>query len=67
MERNYPMRDENRIDHILKLVGKIWHRYPDWRFGQLVTNLYRFTGHKDFFYVEDEDLLLLLMKATHND
>lgn len=61
------MRDENRIDYILKLIGRIWHRYPDWRFGQLVINLYKSIGHKDFFYIEDDDLLSVLMQATRHD
>ncbi len=32
------MRDPERIDRILELVGRLWKRFPDQRFGQLVDN-----------------------------
>ena len=61
------MRDENRIDYMLKLVGKIWHKHPDMRFGQLVSNLYTYTSKTDMFYVEDDELMRLLQKATRHE
>jgi len=33
------MRDEKRIDRILKLIGDNWKKHPDQRFGQLLINL----------------------------
>lgn len=54
------MRDPNRIDEINGLFLKIWKCVPDWRFGQLLSNLmgyiYTQTGF-DPFYVEDDDKL----------
>lgn len=48
------MRDPNRIDRILKLLGKVWKEVPDWRLGQLVSNL---VGNDAYiFYVEDDKL-----------
>ncbi|TQV74103.1 hypothetical protein FLL45_14700 [Aliikangiella marina] len=30
------MRDPERIDEILDLIGRIWKKYPDLRFQQLI-------------------------------
>ena len=61
------MRDPNRIDKALLHINRIWKRYPDMRFGQLVENLYTFyifsSGEylpKDYFYIEDDEFLLWL-------
>ena len=32
------MRDPARIDQVLAVVREFWHRYPDWRLGQLLVN-----------------------------
>lgn len=32
------MRDPERIDEILQIIGHIWHENPDWRFNQLIVN-----------------------------
>lgn len=42
-------RDENRIGILLDLLGRVWERYPDMRFGQLIINL-----GLDEFYKEDD-------------
>lgn len=42
-------RDENRIGILLDLLGRVWERYPDVRFGQLIINL-----GLDEFYKEDD-------------
>ena len=42
-------RDEDRIDEFLSTLGKLWHRYPDMRFGQLIRNI-----AIDNFYMEDD-------------
>ena len=57
------MRDPKRIDEFCDLLKKIWKLVPDWRFGQLISNLgrqFRF----DFewtpgalFYMEDEEFM----------
>lgn len=46
------MRDPNRIDKVLIEIGKLWHKYPDLRLGQLISNAF-----VDIYYIED-DLLV---------
>lgn len=48
------MRDPNRIPIFCYKLAKIWENFPDWRFGQLISNL---TSRKDIFYIEDDDFL----------
>lgn len=38
------MRDPKRIDEFCDLLKEIWKRVPDWRFGQLISNLSRQFG-----------------------
>ena len=54
------MRDEKRIDEFCELLKKVWHKVPDWRFGQLIENLKRAMQKSDIFYIEDEVMLDLL-------
>lgn len=52
------MRDPNRIDKFLKVLGDNWKKVPDWRFGQLVENIMDYTkrdGYTDLFFIEDDD------------
>ncbi len=54
------MRDPNRIDKFCDELNKLWHKVPDWRFGQLMSNvLSTFQAEKmrDIFYPEDEEML----------
>ena len=49
------MRDKDRIDPLLQKLGEIWkENCPDWRFGQLISNL--FYG-ADPFYMEDDEII----------
>lgn len=52
------MRDPNRIDKFCNELAKLWHKFPDWRFGQFVLNMERAcrvnTG-RDVFFLEDEE------------
>ena len=54
------MRDPNRIDDFCEELKKMWHKVPDWRFGQLMSNalgaVYELTNH-DPFYMEDDEML----------
>lgn len=62
------MRDENRIDYILKMLGKVWHHHPDQRFGQLVVNLCRASdNNSQIFFVEDDDFMRLLQQMTRHE
>ena len=53
------MRDPKRIDEFCDLLKKIWKRVPDWRFGQLISNLGRQLEWTPggFFYAEDEEFM----------
>ena len=54
------MRDPQRIDKFLNEFGTIWkEQCPDWRFGQIVSNLEREYG--DLFFSE-EDVMLVKIK-----
>ena len=48
------MRDPARIDKILKLIEKIWNRYPDLRLTQLIMNCLKI--NYDPYYIEDDIL-----------
>ena len=62
------MRDPNRIDDGLRLIEVIWKQNPDWRFGQLVQNLYdSYRGHRgtDMFYIEDDEFFYWLHEILY--
>ena len=48
------MRDIERIDKVLKVLGDNWKKLPDLRLGQLICNMQRAAGD-DLFYVEDDE------------
>ena len=50
------MRDPQRIQRVLDLLGKVWAEVPDWRLGQLIENIARDMGWNDAYYMEDDDL-----------
>lgn len=48
-------RDPKRIKPFLDKLGTIWeNECPDWRFGQLITNVFDTIGQDPFFPEEDE-------------
>ena len=53
------MRNPDRIDAYCDRMKSYWHAVPDWRFGQLMSNLFgqyvSETG-RDIFFTEDEEL-----------
>ena len=53
------MRDPKRIDKFCDLLKETWKRVPDWRFGQLISNLGRQLEWTPggFFYAEDEEFM----------
>ena len=55
------MRNPERIDRILELIGKAWKSSPDLRFFQLLTAM-GLDG--DLFYYEDDDLEQWLKEWT---
>lgn len=52
------MRDPNRIEKYCAILARIWHMFPDFRFGQLISVLFGEyidkTG-RDIFFPEDEE------------
>lgn len=51
------MRNPDRIPAILNSLAEAWELEPDWRLGQLLTNI---SGLDDMFYLEEEELQDLL-------
>jgi hypothetical protein len=58
------MRDPKRMRKILGEIYRIWKKYPDMRYGQLMFNLYYIfdTRSYDHYHVEDSDFLEWLEK-----
>ena len=48
------LRDPNRIKPFLENLEKLWLRYPDYRFGQLIYLLAGEIG-QDIFFPEEDD------------
>ena len=48
------MRNPERIDRILNLIGKAWKKSPDLRFFQLIASM-PVDYHGDLFYYEDDE------------
>ena len=52
------MRDPERIEAFCKIFADVWSSVPDWRFGQLVYNMFeRNPALPDLFYLEDDRAL----------
>lgn len=54
------MREPNRIDEFCATLAELWHKVPDWRFGQLVYNVIgevSKTTNTPPFYIEDEVMI----------
>jgi uncharacterized protein YihD (DUF1040 family) len=51
------MRDPARIDRMIELLREAWHKEPDQRLGQLVTNLSNSTAP---WCVEDGEMERLI-------
>ena len=59
------MRDPNRIDYYCDELAELWHKVPDWRFGQFILNMERacrMNEGKNVFYMEDEDFFKFMNK-----
>ena len=49
------MRDVNRIYDILMKFQYLWEKYPDQRFGQIISNYFP-KDNEDIFYIEDDEI-----------
>ena len=55
------MRDPKRIKEFCDQLAEVWEQnYPDWRFGQLISNVYGIQEPSCFFFGEDDVLLARL-------
>lgn len=58
------MRNSERIDEFTLELNKMWKTYyPDWRFGQLMSNFLSFVVHhkkRDIFFPEESEMLTYL-------
>lgn len=48
------MRDINRIDIFCDKLKEYWKEVPDWRFGQLIVNVFSSINRDPFFIEEDK-------------
>lgn len=61
------MRNPKRIPEVLKELEKYWNNHPNWRLGQVMSNLsYELLGDNDPFFIEDE-MLLELLKSKNEE
>ena len=54
------MRDINRIKPFCDELAELWAKYPDLRFGQIMSNIARYTQmehRKDMFFMEEDELM----------
>ncbi len=57
------MRDPNRIPPIIDALEELWVRFPDFRFGQMVSNIY---NKYDLFNAEDDIALKTINDIIEN-
>ena len=50
------MRDIKRIRKFCSRLAAAWEQVPDWRFGQLMYNVFGSMG-KDPFFPEDDEMI----------
>ena len=56
------MRDPKRIDEFCSTLATIWKtECPDWRFGQLICNVFG-TLNRDPFFYEEEEMMKVFME-----
>ena len=64
------MRNPNRIDKFCDALKEMWHRVPDWRFGQLMSNflgyVYEQSG-KDIWFFEEPEMLKYVEEYQKSD
>lgn len=54
------MRDPDRIQKFCDELADIWRNVPDWRFGQLLSNVlgdWQGRTNRDIFFPEDDDMI----------
>lgn len=59
------MRDPKRIDKFCWRLAEAWKKVPDWRFGQLMSNIlgeYYTQTKIDPFFTEDDEFIEFIEK-----
>ncbi len=57
------MRDPKRIDDFCEALKDCWKLVPDWRFGQLICNVFgEIATKKDPFFIEEPEMLEVFNK-----
>lgn len=58
-------REAKRIEEFCETFKEVWLRMPDWRFGQLVSNIVKSAEMtpQTFFYIEDDEMLEMLKEV----
>ena len=54
------MRDINRIYDFCKQLAEYWTKVPDWRFTQLISNVFgdwHSKNSQDIFFLEEDEVL----------
>jgi hypothetical protein len=59
------MRDKNRIKPFLQKLEKLWLKYPDCRFGQIIYMLADEIG-RDIFFPEEKEWEEAIDKLKQN-
>lgn len=59
------MRDKNRIKPFLQKLEKLWLKYPDYRFGQIIYMLAGEIG-RDIFFPEEKEWEEAINKLKQN-
>lgn len=68
LKKEDKMRNPERIPEVIKELEEFWKRNPDWRLGQVMSNLsYELMANNDPFYLEDDKLLELLKVYNKNN
>lgn len=61
------MRDIKRIKPFMEALAEIWEKEaPDWRFGQLMSNVLN-SFEKDPFFIEENEMLERFKKFFEKD
>lgn len=62
------MRDPKRIRKFCNRLATAWEQVPDWRFGQLISNVlgdYVAKTGRDIFFPEDEEIISFFEKYVN--
>lgn len=64
------MRDPKRIDKFCDDLKEVWHQVPDWRFGQLMSNMLNaYVGDtgRDIFFTEEDEMMTFFKKYIETE